>query len=200
MGARIVYRPAEFASRLRGGIPDTMRDVALYLQSSANRKIASGIGPANAPLTQAVKRGDRTLRDNNTMASSIAPHFWPLRADASTNARQARILQEGGVIKSKGKGLWIPAGYRTRQLIREFNASGPADLITKMKAAGYETFFTPLSKVFCAQKGKRGKPFALYLVKGSVTIPARPFLYHDEADRAYILKLVQRGVREKMEK
>ncbi len=198
MGVKVVHRPASYALKLKGGLGETMREASLYLQGSANRKINRGIGPENAPLTQAVKRGSKTLRDSNDMASSIAPHNGSLWADASTNKKQARILQEGGTIKSKGKGLWIPAGYKTRQLMRQFNATGPGDLIQKMKAAGYETFYTPLSKVFCAQNGRRGKPFALFIVKSSVRIPARPFLYIDATDEKYLVNLVRKAVMNKL--
>lgn len=201
MGVKVVHRPGSYAQKLKGGLGQTMREASLYLQGSANRKINRGISPDNAPLTQAVKRGSKTLRDSNNLASSIAPHNGPLWADASTNAMETRILrilQEGGTIKSKGKGLWIPAGYRTRQLMRVFNATGPGDLIQKMKDAGYQTFFTPLSKVFCAQKGKRGKPFALFLVKSSVRIPARPFLYIDAQDEKYLVNFVRKAVMNKL--
>jgi hypothetical protein len=75
----------------------------------------------------------------------------------------------------------------------EYDAQSPGALITAMKAAGYTFFYTPLTKVLCAQKGK-GKPFALFVTRKSVTIPPRPFLHIDEKDEAYIVKLVQDGV------
>lgn len=195
MGVKIEHRPIEYAPVLRNVIAPVMPKIALYLQSSANRKINKGVSPENAPLTIAVKGGSKTLRDNNELASSIAPHHGKDWADASTNKKQARILQEGGTIRSKGKGLWIPAGKKTRELMRTYGTRKPDELIAAMKAAGYTFFFTPLSKVFCAQKGK-GKPFKLFLVKSSITIPARPYLFHDDRDVSYIQKLITQALRD----
>ncbi len=199
MGVKVVKRLPDYAEALKGGLPDTMKKAAKYLRSSANRKINKGVAPENAPLTQKVKGGSKTLRDNNTMAASIAPHSGPLWADSSTNAKQARILQEGGTVTAKrAKALYIPAGPKTRAMIRKYNASSPGDLISKMEADGYEFFYTKLSKVLFAKK-KHGKPFLLFIVRRSVKIPARPFLYIDDNDERYLTNLIRAGVRKKLE-
>jgi phage gpG-like protein len=211
MGVKVTHRPALLAARLKDGIPETMRKAALYMQSSADRKIRSGVPPANAPLTAAVKRGDRTLRDSNSMARSVAPHSGALWADASTNAKQARLLQEGGTVTAKrARALFIPAGPLTRSLMKQHGVLTPAALIKAMKAAGYDGFYTPLSKVYCMYKkgkalkrgrtGKGGKPFALFIVRRSVTLPARPFLYIDDKDEQYLTTLVRAGVKNKLKK
>jgi phage gpG-like protein len=182
-----------------------MRKAAQYLQSSADRKIKSGVPPPNAPLTAAVKGGSQTLRDSNSMARGIAPHSGALWADASTNAKQARILQEGGTITAKkARALFIPAGPKTRYLMKQYGAHTPGDLIKAMKADGYDFFYK--DKVFCAYKkgkplkrggtGKKGEDFALFIVRRSVTIPARPFLYHDGKDAAYLFNLLITGIRQ----
>jgi phage gpG-like protein len=192
------------APRLEGGIPETMRRAAAYLRSSADRKIRDGVPPANSPLTRAVKRGDKTLRDSGDMAGGIASHSGAVWADASTNARQARLLQEGGTVTAKrARALFIPAGPLTRTLMKRYGAHTPADLIKAMKADGYG-FFT-LHKMFLAYKkavrnkkgkmGRDGKMFALFIVRRSVTVPARPFLYHDGQDAAYLFNLLVTGIR-----
>jgi phage gpG-like protein len=177
-----------------------MRKAAMYLQSSANKKINSGVGPANAPLTQEVKGGGQALRDRGELMQSIAPHSGDLWADASTNLRYARIQQEGGTITPKNaRALFVPAGAKTRTLMRRYGASTPRALIGAMKADNYGFFST--KRVFFAYKkggggktGKDGKEFALFIISHSVKIPARPFLYIDEKDEAYLLKLTQGGV------
>jgi phage gpG-like protein len=194
MGVKIVHLPPKYAKALKGGLPETMKKASMYLQSSANRKINKGVPPPNSPLTQAVKKGDKTLRDTNQLAQSIAPHSGDLWADASTNLKYARILQFGGIIKSKGKGLWIPWSDKTRSLARRYGATSPRQLIAAMKDDGYSFFYTPLSKVYMAKKGKRGKPFILFLVRGSIKIPARPYMHVDDADRAYLIKLIRAGI------
>ncbi len=199
MGVKVVSRLPHYAAALRGGLGETMQRAALYLQSSANRKIKAGISPSNAPLTQKVKGGDRTLRDTNALAASISPHSGDAWADASTNLPYARIQQEGGIVRAKrAKALYIPAGPKTRQLMRQYNADSPRDLIGKMESDGYEFFYTRLSKVLYAKK-KRGQPFLLFILRRSVKIPARPYLYHDQEDERFILNLVRKAVRKKLE-
>jgi phage gpG-like protein len=205
MGVKIVHRPPPLAPRLAGGIPETMRKAAHYLRSSADRKIQGGVPPANSPLTAAVKRGDKTLRDSGDLARGIAPHSGALWADASTNAAQARLLQEGGTVTAKrARALFIPAGPETRRLMKHYGAHTPGDLIKAMKADGYG-FFT-LHKMFFTYKkavrnkkgkmGRDGKMFALFIVRRSVTIPPRPFLHIDGQDAAYLFNLVISGIRQ----
>jgi phage gpG-like protein len=195
MGVKVVHRPPPLAGRLAGGIPETMRKAAAYLRSSADRKIRDGVPPANSPLTAAVKRGSRTLRDNGDLAGSIAPHSGALWADASTNKKQARLLQEGGTIRPKrARALMLPAGPMTRTLMKRYGAHTPRDLWRLMEADGYKIFRPRGKNVYLAQKGKRGKPFMLFIVRSSVTIPARPFLYIDGRDEAYLAELVRGGI------
>jgi phage gpG-like protein len=208
MGVKVVKRPPPCAPLLVDGIPETMDRAAAYLRSSADRKIKNGVPPPNSPLTARVKRGDQTLRDSGALARSIAPHSGELWADASTPLKQAKILQRGGTVRAKGRGLWIPAGPETRQLMKRYGAKRPGALIEALKAEGYGFFYTPLSRVFCAYKkgktlksgntGKAGKPFALFVVRSSTTIPARPFLYIDQKDEAYLVALIRRGIVQKL--
>ena len=159
-------------------------------------KINKNIPPANAPLTQEVKRGNKTLRDNGQLMASIAPQNGKDWAAAQTNLKYAKIQQEGGTINSKGKGLWLPASAQTRSLMRRYNAQKPGELIEAMKADGYSFFRT--GKVFCARK-KGGKPFALFVIKQSVRIPARPFLYIDEKDKKFIQKEIRKAVHDALQ-
>jgi phage gpG-like protein len=203
MGVKITRRPPDYAKRLGAGLAPVMRKTAMYLQSSADRKINSGVGPANASLTQEVKGGGRTLRDRNELAQSIAPHSGDLWADAGTNLRYARIQQEGGTVTPKNaRALFISAGAKTRTLMRSYGASTPRSLINAMKADNYGFFSA--GRVFFAYKkggtlksgktGKDGKEFVLFIISHSVKVPARPFLFIDEQDESYLLKLIQGGV------
>jgi len=202
MGVKVVHRPPDYAKLIGSGLAPVMRKAALYLQSSALKKINGGIKPPNAPLTQEVKQGSQTLRDRGELMQSIAPHSGDMWADASTNLKYARIQQEGGTFTAKNaKALYIPAGAKTRTLMRSYGAWTPRSLISAMEA---EYGFFRAGRVFFAYKkgkalksgkdGKRGQEFALFIISRSVKIPARPFLYVDEKDEAYILKLVQEGV------
>ena len=191
MGVRIVKDLPRFGQNLQSRISSVMPKIAAYLQSCANKKINRGVPPANAPLTAAVKQGNRTLRDIGALAASIAAHSGQTWADASTNLKYARIQQEGGTITSKGKGLWIPAGAKTRQLMRQYSATSPGQLIRAMKGAKWKMWRT--GKAWMAQKGKQA-PFVLFIIKDKVEIPARPFLYIDKKEESYIMRIVQEAV------
>lgn len=197
MGVQITRSFGELSKRLKKGcLEPTMRKVSKYLVSSAVRKINGNIQPENAPLTQEVKQGNKTLRDNDQLMASIAPQNGKDWAAAQTNLKYAKIQQEGGTIHGKGKGLWLPASAKTRTLMRHYNAQKPAELIQAMKQDGYSFFRT--GKVFCAKK-KKGEPFALFIIKQSVTIPARPFLHIDEKDEKHITKEIKKAVREALQ-
>ncbi len=192
MGVQVTRSIGEISRRLSGGkLEPVMRKISKYLVSSATRKINSGIPPENAPLTQEVKQGNKTLRDNGQLMSSIAPQNGREWAAAQTNLRYAKIQQEGGTIQGKGKGLWIPASSKTRSLMRRYNAQTAGELIKAMKSDGYSFYRT--GKVFCARK-KRGEPFALFIIKQSVKIPARPFLHIDKKDEKHITREIQNAV------
>ncbi len=196
MGVQITRSFGELSKRLKKGLEPTMRKVSKYLVSSAVRKINGNIQPENAPLTQEVKQGNKTLRDNDQLMASIAPQNGKDWAAAQTNLKYAKIQQEGGTIHGKGKGLWLPASAKTRTLMRRYNAQKPAELIQAMKGDGYSFFRT--GKVFCAKK-KKGEPFALFIIKQSITIPARPFLHIDEKDEKYITKEIKKAVHEALQ-
>jgi len=199
MGVKVISRPPDYAHLIGAGLAGTMKKASMYLQSSADRKIRSGIMPANAPLTQEVKRGSQTLRDNGELMKSIAPHSGELWADASTNLAYARIQQNGGTIRPKNaKALFIPASDKTRMLMRRYGARSPRLLIEAMKADGYDFFSVGKAFFACKERagkrGKRGEVFILFIISKSVKIPPRPFLYIDEKDQEYLMKLVQEGV------
>lgn len=197
MGVQITKRVGELSKRIkRGCLEPTMRKISKYLVSSAVGKINKGVPPENAPLTQEVKQGNRTLRDNGQLMASIAPQHGRNWAAAQTNLAYAKINQEGGTITGKGKGLWLPASAETRRLMRKYNAQKPGELIDAMRGDGYLFFRT--GKVFCAKK-KKGKPFALFIIKQQVKIPARPFLYIDDADEKYINKEIKQAVHDALQ-
>jgi phage gpG-like protein len=184
MGVKIIVRPSKKAGSI-AKIPDAFKHISHYLRSRADKRIKEGVPPPNAPLTSRVKQGDLTLRDGGGLMRSLAAHAGDLWADASTPLKYAPILQRGGTIKAKGKGLWIPAGPETRRLMKGLR---PGELIQKMKSAGWK--FYKKGGLFCAyRKTKSGKreEKALFVIKKSVTIPARPFLHVDQADELYIL-------------
>lgn len=191
MGVTIVKKLPKYGKNLKKKIKTVMPYISQYLRSCADKKINEGVPPANAPLTQAVKQGSKTLRDNGTLAASISEHSGDDWAAAGTNLKYAKINQEGGTIRSKGKGLWIPAGAETRKLMRSHGASSPGQLITALRSTGYQLWRR--GKAFMASS-KGGKPFVLFIIKASVKIPARPFLYITEREEKFIMDKINSAV------
>ncbi|WP_062429117.1 phage virion morphogenesis protein [Treponema endosymbiont of Eucomonympha sp.] len=206
MGVRVLHVPAKLSGAVdSGNLSESMKRAAAFLKSSALGKIASGVPPPNAPLTAAVKKGTKTLQDRGILRNSIASRSAEARAEASTNVKYARIQQEGGTVKAQGgKKLWIPAGAKTRELQRKYMAAKPGDLINEMRKHGYVFAKSKSGRVFYAippegKNGKRGTPFALFILKDSVEIPARPFLYISEEDERFIMGIFDGAVTEKIQ-
>jgi len=166
-------------------------EVGRYMVSSTQRKIKEGVPPPNVPLTRAYKKGSKlTLRDTGRLLSSITYKADSEKAVIGADVEYARIQQLGGVIKpKKARELYIPASWKTRQLMRKFGAT-PARCIEGMKRAGYQVYRPKGKKVIMARTGKRGKPFVLFILKRQVEIPARPFLGIDEKDKKVIKQKV----------
>lgn len=161
-----------------------LRHLTGYMVSSTQRKITSGIRPPNAPLTQDIKGGSSTLRDSGALLASIAGRSDDTTGSVGTNVRHARLVHDGGTVTARrAKSLAVPAGSRTRTLMRRYGAT-PRASIDRMKADGFQIWTQ--KSVIMARHGKRGQPFALFFLKRSVRIPARPFLIFTRADQQYI--------------
>lgn len=175
-----------------------------HMMGSTMHKIAQGIGPANAPLTVAVKKGAHTLRDRGDLMGSIAARATGTEASVGTNKIYARLQHFGGTVKAKKTWLFIPAGYDTRKLQRKYSFAA-GELIRMMRADGYSVWFQVKGKkgvVMAEKKLKRRrrdgsgkiihKAFVLFILKKEVSIPARPFLTIDELDRKVVMRIARR--------
>ena len=168
-----------------------------YGVSSTIRKIQGGISPPNAPLTQAVKRNNKTLRDRGLLTGSISGKSDRSGATVGTNYGPAKILHRGGIIRAKKTALYIPAGARTRTLMRSHGAT-PGSCIASMKSQGYYVWRQG-NAIMAKKKGGKGKggAFVLFVLKKEVKIPARPFLFIDAADRKVLLRMFRDFLRGK---
>jgi phage gpG-like protein len=163
------------------------RKVGDYMVSSTVRKINGGIQPANAPLTVAVKKNSKTLRDRGQLVSSISRTISDSSVAVGTNHIGAKLNHFGGTVRAKKTYLYIPASARTRTMQRKYGP-GIKSTIDGMRKSGYRVWWQAKGSkgTVLAKNGKRGKVFVLYVLKKEVTIPARPFLTIDETDRKVI--------------
>lgn len=172
--------------------------VGRYMKSSTQRKIRQGVAPANAPLTVAVKQNNLTLRDSGELMTTISCRSDAQKAVVGTNRIGARLQQFGGTVRARnGKYLWIPASakIRTLQSRYSFRATG---VLEGLRRDGYVYWFSKdhgTGRCVRARKGK-GRPFTVFILKKSVRIPARPFLYVDDLDRKTIDLMMSRMIKE----
>jgi len=115
------------------------------------------------------KSGGTTLIGSGRLKNSIHYQIQGVKIPIGTNLRYARIQHEGGVITPKNaKFLAIPMTAAAR-------AKSPRD---------FEDTFIRKGVIF--RKLDDGKVEALYVLKKSVTIPARPYMFIDATDLAVI--------------
>lgn len=173
--------------------------IGAYMVSSTQKKIRNGNFKRNAPLTVAVKRNNKPLQDTGLLMSSITYRSDAEKAVIGTNRQGAALNQFGGTKTAKGgRFLWIPASAKTRSLLRRYG--NISRLINGLKNEGYHTWTQPTKsggRVFLYRKGSKGKTEALFYLKKSVNIPARPFLYISNDDKAAlnltVLNTIQEG-------
>ncbi len=164
-----------------------MRRLSLMGLSAIQKNVEKNIRPQNAPLTQAVKEGNNTLRDSNILRNSLTARHTDKVAEVGTNVPYAQIHnppdgRRKTVIKpKKAKYLCLPAGPETRKLFGQYGWS-PREVIAGLEAKGASVYrpYKKGSKVradVIMAKEKGGKPQAIFILKKQITIPARPFMF-----------------------
>lgn len=196
MGASIItgldkfQRYCEKMAREMREPKDVAKRVGAYGVSSTQKRIRSNIPPANAPLTVANKKGSGTLRDTGALMNSITHKTGSTWAAWGSNLFYAKIHNEGGVITpKKSKYLYIPAGWNVRKLMRRHGETWDTT-IKGMKASGYKIWRSKSGKALMAS-GKDGKPFVLFILRESVTIPKRQYIDFDSEDQTNVLDMVE---------
>lgn len=143
------------------------------------RRISSG---RIVPPTK--KEGGRTLVKRSLLLNSIKFRVEGNTAVISAgnaNVPYARIHHEGGVIKP------VRAQYLAIPL------TAKAALYNARDYPG-ETFISK-GIIFENEPGKK-KPTAIYVLKRSVTMPARPYMFLDSDD----MRIIQQAIEEQMQK
>jgi phage gpG-like protein len=157
--------------------PEVIEYAGSVALSLVQKNISEGKWEDNAPLTQAIKGNALPLRDSGQFLASFYRRIEGTKAIVWTEAKQARILHDGGVIRPKtAKYLTIPAGAATRTLMRKYGLT-PRACIEGMKAAGWRVwpYFGTGTPVICASF-KDKVPICLFILKRSITVPARPYM------------------------
>lgn len=157
-----------------------VKKLASQAESFVVKRISNGIPPAISPLTAAVRGSGKPLQDTGALMASIHSGADSKGGFVATSHEAAAVNHFGATIKPKrAKKLWIPASAETRRLMRRYSPT-PSGLIKALKAAGYRLWTSKSGKAFMAQAPREKQPFVLFVLRSSVEIPARPFLYLDD--------------------
>ncbi|MGP1489927.1 MAG: phage virion morphogenesis protein [Treponema sp.] len=173
-----------------------MKELSLMALSTVQKNIEKDITPANAALTQEVKQGNKTLRDTGRLRASLTARHSDTEAVVGTNVPYAQVHnREDGrsetIVRAKnGKSLAIPASARVRTFQRRYGFSA-REVIKGLQKDNYSVF-RPLKngkpgnvifaqKKIISRKTMRGASIPLFILKKSVKIPARPFLFIPDA-------------------
>lgn len=189
-----------FSSSVGIGLDDLQRRLdraGRRMVSSTQAKISGTSSPANAPLTTALKGSSKPLRDTGALMASINHRVEGLTVRVGTNRLGARINQQGGTIQAKpGKMLWIPASRAVKT--RLAGAGGSIGRLLNRYRRSYWLYRKGNAFFARPKRGDARKEVMLFILRRSVTIPARPFLYVDDKDeqmlRSVFSGFVEKGV------
>jgi len=149
-----------------------MEAIAVRLEASTAGRFETATGPDGKAWKKSIrakKESGLTLTDTARLRRSITTRVTPHSAEVGTNVEYAAIHQFGGEIRRKA-----------RKQVLAFDGAGR----------------------FAARKNTRKRkagaiPVAIADIGAhTITMPARPFLGVDAADRASILKIIARTLEE----
>lgn len=173
--------------------------------SSTQNKINKGIQPANAPLTTAVKSGSKTLRDRGQLISSLSKKADDESVSVGTNRSGARINHFGGTVSASRTWLFIPASSWTRTQQKKYGFT-VTSVLNGLRSSGWNVYFrinrnkqqgvvaaVPVNEV--GSKNKRMSTKVVFILKKRVVIPARPFLFVSDEDKAEIKSVASREIK-----
>ena len=164
-----------------------MRELSLMGLSAIQKNIENGIKPDNAPLTKEVKQGANTLRDTGKLRASLTARHTETEAAVGTNVPYARVHNpadgrtETVIRPKKATYLCLPASPATRTLYRRYGFAA-RDVITGLQSNGVAVFrpykrgTTERANIILMQK-KGKKAEVIFILKKSITVPARPFMF-----------------------
>ncbi len=160
------------AAKLRNS--QVLERIGSLAVSLVQKNIEQGSWAPNASLTASVKQGNKPLRDRGQLLSSITYRVEGQMVVVGTNHPAAEILHNGGVIRPvKSKALAIPAGPWVRTLMRGTDLQ-PRVMLEQLRSSGWSIWRQ--GNVVMGRKQGSKEPVPLFILRTSVTIPARPFM------------------------
>ena len=167
---------------------------AAGIRSSVVKRISTCSTPPNSPLTIAGKGSSKPLRDTGQLMASITYRANSEMAVIGTSRKGARTVNDGAVIRPRKPSgwLWIPASRKYRRMLNQYGGSITA-LISHLRKNG--SCYRKGNAFFVRYSSRREE--MVFVLRKSVTVPARPFMYFSDDDRAFIRKTLGEIVNEK---
>lgn len=165
-----------------GDFSDVTRAWAVVLKSGAQLRFRAQAGPDGQAWKKSrrTEGGGQTLSLTRRLRNSITSAYSGTTATVGTNVVYAAIHQFGGTIRAKkGPFLAIPISDQAR------SAGSPRNFPQAL-----EVWQTVKGQFVLGTRDGKGETVH-YLLRASVTMPARPFLGASEADQAQLVRVVQ---------
>lgn len=147
--------------------------------SLVQKNIRDGDWQENAPLTKELKGGNpKPLMDEGHLVASMQYRVEENKRTVVYTIRPgANVVHNGGIIRPVNtKYLAIPASRETKKLMGIYGLT-PRTCIEGMKKANYTVFFRTGVVLYLPPNAKKGtKAKALFILKTSVTLPARLYM------------------------
>lgn len=174
---------------LPGAAARASREVEVLVLGAIRKGITDGVSPSGSPFKPLShgrpSGGSKPLLDRGILRASVSVHAGPQGLVLRSNAPGARLHQHGGtVVPKRAKALAIPV---TREAARAGSPRAFPRPLFVLKKAG-----DPRGGVLAERPERGGRPVVHYLLRRSVTVPARPFLGISKDTATMIGKVLSR--------
>ena len=171
-----------------------LKEIAPIVRDFIVENIKNGDHKPNSPLTKRVKGSSKPLMDTGQLRASITYVVNKDVLKVGSNLVYAPVHQFGATITPKvAKKLTLPATRKVKKLTM---AKGVRGTLNMLEGMGYRVVFLKKSVIAVPPKGVKAGRYGLavkgknaevvYIRKDKVVIPARPFLYLDEAQVRFV--------------
>ncbi len=171
-----------------------LKEIAPIVRDFIVENIKNGNHKPNSPLTKRVKGSSKPLMDTGQLRASITYVVNKDVLKVGSNLVYAPVHQFGATITPKvAKKLTLPATRKVKKLTM---AKGVRGTLNMLEGMGYRVVFLKKSVIAVPPKGVKAGRYGLavkgknaevvYIRKDKVVIPARPFLYLDEAQVRFV--------------
>ena len=188
---------SEFLKDIGQRVQRILPEIAPEVRDFIVENIKKGDFKENSPLTKKLKGSSKPLVDTGALRASITYVINNKELKVGSNLIYAPVHQFGATITPKvAKKLTIPATKKIRKYVM---AMGVKKFIKSLENRGFKVVFLNKSVIAVPPDGKssagglklkKGKGEVIFIRKEKVVIPARPYLYLDDAQRKYLKRRV----------